>query len=221
MFFCPHPETVSEAPWVCSFLGEGWIRTSVSGRLLPPCLSQPLVISRDMISFEKLHPLKVYPVPSFLIESHSEIVKRSWWNTWSPFSKSLPSQRETTFVMDKHPENIQTEKRCTKLHLAPLKLQEQPLHSCYKGKSLFSSRHLGKTPVLPVRRYSALDGIVYSLQTWDLLIPGHLLYCLVHSLWTQRPFIEDRRDKSSGICLDNVLACPLTHQLHRLHNRWN
>lgn len=54
------------------------------------------------------------PVPSFLIESRSVIVKQSWRHTWSPFSRSLPSQRETTFVMDKHPENIQTKKRCTK-----------------------------------------------------------------------------------------------------------
>lgn len=111
VFFCPNTGAALGDPWACAFLGGGMARTGTLmwGHLLPPpCLSQTLVISREASNLKKLNPLKLCTVPRFLIESHSVIVKQSWWNTWWLFSRSLPSLKETIFVIDKHPENIQT-----------------------------------------------------------------------------------------------------------------
>ena len=73
LFFCPHTGATTGGTWARDFSRRSWRRTW-SGHL---------------------NPLKQHPVLSFLTESHSVIViKQSWWDTWSLWCRSLPSQRE-------------------------------------------------------------------------------------------------------------------------------
>lgn len=153
--FCLHTGTTSGGPRAHACLAEGLVRLLVPGHLVPaPCLSQPLAISQEIINLEKRNPLKRCPVPSFLTDSHLVIViKQCWWNTWLPFSRSLPSQRDCSCYRQTPRKYTDPPKnRYSKTTSSFFEAKNPASPPLLQGKVCISLQHLGKIPVLLVNK---------------------------------------------------------------------